>query len=48
MKLNSCGGIAPYMNKKKKKLIIKVRKTDVERRKSMSGRKDKAGVKGES
>ena len=31
-----------------KKLLIKVRKTDVERRKSMSGRKDKAGVKGES
>ena len=31
-----------------KKLLIKVRKTDVERRKSMSGKKDKAGVKGES
>ena len=31
-----------------KKLLIKTRKKDVERRKAMSGRKDKAGVKGES
>jgi len=31
-----------------KKLLITTRKKDVERRKAMSGRKDKAGVKGES
>ena len=31
-----------------KKLLIKTRKTDVERRRAMSGKKDKAGVKGES
>jgi len=31
-----------------KKLLIKTRKQDVERRRAMSGKKDKAGVKGES
>ena len=31
-----------------KKLLIKTRKTDVARRKAMSGKQDKAGVKGES
>ena len=31
-----------------KKLLIKTRKKDVERRRAMSGKKDKAGVKGES
>ena len=31
-----------------KKLLITTRKKDVERRKAMSGKKDKAGVKGES
>ena len=31
-----------------KKLLIKTRKKDVERRRAMSGKQDKAGVKGES
>ena len=31
-----------------KKLLIKTRKKDVERRRAMSGKQDKEGVKGES